>query len=92
MSSFSASVHPPGRILVVGAGVSGLTTARILVDSGFDVVVLEARDFIGGRLHAKSVRLIPRYPHKRTNLTLTRARKCQRSHTGVRFSFGRYGG
>ena len=38
-------------IVVVGAGVAGLRAARDLVDRGHDVVVLEARDRIGGRIH-----------------------------------------
>ena len=37
--------------IVVGAGVAGLTTARLLADAGRSVVVLEARDRVGGRVH-----------------------------------------
>ena len=45
----------PTEIAVVGAGAAGLTAARILVDDGRDVVVLEARDRIGGRTHTADV-------------------------------------
>ncbi len=38
------------RIVVVGGGVSGLTAARDLQDAGFEVVVLEAKDHLGGRV------------------------------------------
>lgn len=37
--------------IVIGAGMSGLTSARMLVDAGQHVVVLEGRDRIGGRMH-----------------------------------------
>ncbi|MFC5678329.1 flavin monoamine oxidase family protein [Aeromicrobium endophyticum] len=36
--------------IVVGAGVAGLTAARLLTRAGRSVVVLEARDRIGGRV------------------------------------------
>ncbi|MDE1145820.1 MAG: FAD-dependent oxidoreductase [Azospirillaceae bacterium] len=37
------------RVAVLGAGISGLVTAYELERAGFDVVVLEARDRVGGR-------------------------------------------
>ena len=42
---------PVGRVVVVGAGISGLTVASALTRAGVECVVLEARDRIGGRLH-----------------------------------------
>jgi monoamine oxidase len=38
------------KVIVIGAGISGLAAARALVDEGHEVVVLEARDRIGGRV------------------------------------------
>jgi monoamine oxidase len=39
------------RVVVIGAGLAGLTAASDLRDAGWDVVVLEARDRVGGRVH-----------------------------------------
>jgi len=41
---------PVERVLIVGAGMAGLTVANALTHAGVECVVLEARDRIGGRL------------------------------------------
>lgn len=43
-----------GSVIVVGAGVAGLAAAEALVEEGYEVVVLEARDRRGGRLLSDS--------------------------------------
>jgi monoamine oxidase len=44
-----------GQVIVVGAGMTGLTAARALHLSGVEVVVLEGRDRLGGRTHTVDV-------------------------------------
>jgi len=46
---------PLGRVIVVGAGISGLTAANALAAAGVDCVVVEARDRVGGRLDTVDV-------------------------------------
>lgn len=42
---------PKKKVVIVGAGISGLRAATVLQKHGVDVVVLEGRDRIGGRIH-----------------------------------------
>jgi len=42
------------RVIVVGAGVSGLAAAAALTEAGSDVLVIEARNRLGGRVWTKT--------------------------------------
>jgi polyamine oxidase len=42
------------KIIIIGAGIAGAAAARKLVDTGFDVTILEARNRIGGRIHTNN--------------------------------------
>ncbi|MGH9617942.1 MAG: FAD-dependent oxidoreductase, partial [Acidobacteriaceae bacterium] len=41
-------------VLVLGAGIAGLTAARRLASSGLRVQVVEARDRVGGRIFSRN--------------------------------------
>ncbi len=43
------------RVIVVGAGLAGLSAADELVRGGHDAVVLEARERVGGRVHSRAL-------------------------------------
>ncbi|KAJ5493053.1 hypothetical protein N7539_001799 [Penicillium diatomitis] len=47
------SIKP--RVGIIGAGLSGLRCADILVQNGAQVTILEARDRVGGRVHQGKV-------------------------------------
>lgn len=41
----------PYTILIIGAGASGLMAASVLAKENYEVILIEARDRIGGRIH-----------------------------------------
>jgi len=48
------------RVIVIGSGVSGLACARELVQRGYQVLVVEARGRVGGRLKGEPLQLKPK--------------------------------
>lgn len=44
------SVRSPS-VIVIGGGMAGIAAARALHDASFQVVLLESRDRVGGRIH-----------------------------------------
>nr|BAB82462.1 phytoene desaturase [Gentiana lutea] len=53
-SSFRSSPRPnkPLEVVIAGAGLAGLTTAKYLADAGHKPILLEARDVLGGKVAA----------------------------------------
>ncbi|KAF5766738.1 putative oxidoreductase [Helianthus annuus] len=39
------------RVVVIGSGISGISAAHVLNNADFEIVLLESRDRIGGRIH-----------------------------------------
>ncbi|XP_030922819.1 15-cis-phytoene desaturase, chloroplastic/chromoplastic [Quercus lobata] len=53
-SSFRASARPskPLTVVIAGAGLAGLSTAKYLADAGHKPILLESRDVLGGKVAA----------------------------------------
>ncbi|GMP69577.1 hypothetical protein CsSME_00028786 [Camellia sinensis var. sinensis] len=53
-STFRTSRRPdkPLKVVIAGAGLAGLSTAKYLADAGHKPVLLEARDVLGGKVAA----------------------------------------
>ena len=47
---YKSSIPPDRRALVIGGGVSGMTAALSIADSGFEVILVERADSLGGNL------------------------------------------
>ncbi|KAK4397922.1 Polyamine oxidase 2 [Sesamum angolense] len=51
LPNFERRATASPSVIVIGAGFAGITAARALHDASFQVMLLESRDRIGGRVH-----------------------------------------
>ncbi|MER6079306.1 NAD(P)/FAD-dependent oxidoreductase [Streptomyces sp. NPDC001833] len=72
-------------VIVIGAGPAGLVAARELVEAGRDVLVLEARDRVGGRTWTED------FPEARARVDLGAEWLTPRVHTALAAELARYG-
>ena len=42
---------PSKKVIVIGSGIAGMTAAELLLNNGYKVTILEARERIGGRIY-----------------------------------------
>ena len=70
------------RVCVVGAGISGLRCAEVLLENRFDVTVLEARNRIGGRVNALTLE-IQSIPAEPENLRILRFSDLSKQQAGI---------
>lgn len=54
-NSFALNFISKPKIIVLGAGISGLGAARKLSEKNYDVTILEARNRIGGRIFSHTI-------------------------------------
>ena len=52
-------IQPHSTVVVIGAGASGIAASEKLLDTGYKVVLIEARDRMGGRASTRLVGSIP---------------------------------
>ena len=59
MLSMYDRIQPHSTVVVIGAGASGIAASEKLLTNGFKVVLIEARDRMGGRASTKLVGSVP---------------------------------
>ncbi len=61
---YKANIPPQRRALVIGGGVSGMTAALSIADSGYNVTLIERDQYLGGNLHKVQYLVEGEDPHK----------------------------
>ena len=79
MTHSSAPLPSEIDVCVIGAGSAGIAAARRLIRAGVSVIVLEARDRIGGRAHTIQRRLVQ---HRGGSLEMGLDMGCGWLHSG----------
>jgi monoamine oxidase len=69
-------------VIVIGAGAAGLAAARVLAEAGRSVLILEARDRIGGRIltvnsHGEPIELGPEFVHGKPPVSMRLLKEAQ---------------
>src|SRR3954468_24059811 len=79
------------EILIIGAGAAGLIAANQLLDRGYSVVILEASDRLGGRIHTihdskfeKTVEKGVEFIHGDLPLTMELIKKAKLDHKPIK--------
>lgn len=71
-----------GKVIVIGAGIAGLAAAQQLQQFGLEVIVLEARDRVGGRIAT----------FRKGILSIRSCKKLQKNFRELHCRLGSYGG
>jgi len=54
-NSFAVNLLARPKVIILGAGLSGLAAGKMLTENGADVTILEARNRIGGRVFSHTI-------------------------------------
>ena len=52
---FKERIKMKKRIIIIGAGIAGLSAAKKIIESDHDVLILEAKNIIGGRIESTEI-------------------------------------
>ena len=54
-SSITNAQNTAQDVIIVGAGAAGMSAAKVLVEAGYEVLIIEATDRIGGRVYSTTL-------------------------------------